>query len=378
MNKIVVGCVAGAVVVGAAGFGTLVYPQMRVKHEVDAALAQLPKEIKASYRGLSYSLFTGKLSIDGIEVIVDDSGSTLTAKAANLTMRGIDRTKVGELQGSGITVEDGGGSLRIAAESLAGEKIETADGKPLAVENGAVPAMNIKRIALSGITVTVPGETVSLREIALGDLVQQGTVPVSMSLGMHGLAVEAKTLPDADARETLAALGYTSLSLNFDLAYEHAIEAQRLTIKNAAIGGDGVGQLALTARLGGIPAIPQDNPELMLAAAQAATLESMELRYDDASLAKRVFKLAATQSEMDEAQWKASLMEKLNEGVAQGDASPLTREVLNSAAAFLADPKSLTLQVKPAQPIPLMRMMAGAGDPNSLIQATGMAVFANK
>ncbi|MGE5514257.1 MAG: hypothetical protein ACM31D_00390 [Bacteroidota bacterium] len=378
MNKAVVGFVAGAVVVGAAGFATLVYPQMRAKQKVDASIAALPKDVQARYQTLDYSLFSGKLVIGGLEMTVQDGADTVTTKLSSVSLRNFTAERVGELRGTGITVEAGDGSLRLEADELSGEQMEAAQGLLAGFNATGANAMNIKHMALTGISVTLPGEVVKLREVVIADYVQTDKVPQAMSLGIHGLLVEPQSLPDDDAREALAKLGYDKLSLNFDLSYAHSAANKRLSIKQAAIGGDGLGQLSIAMDLGGVDPNAINDPILAMAAAQAATLESMELRYDDASLAGRILKLAASEAEMEEAQFKAMLLAQLAEAGAQAPATPLTKEMLDSATAFLTSPKSLSLRLKPAQPMPLAQIMGNAQDPVALAQAMGMSVSANR
>lgn len=376
MNKAVVGLVAGAAVVGAAGFGTLVYPQMRAKQQVDQAIASLPKEMQASYQTLDYSLFTGKLVIGGFEMTVQEGDETLTTKLASVTLRDLSKNSVGEVRGTGLILEDGNHTMRMDAEELNGEKLEAPEG--LLASMATPTALNLKRIVFSGVAVTVGEEKAKLREIVLSDYAQTAKVPLSMTLGIHGVLVEPQSLPDQDARDGLAKLGYDKLSLNFDLSYAHAPETKRLSIKQASISGDGVGQLSVAMNLGGIDPAGLEDPALALAAAQMATLESLELRYDDASLAGRVLKLAATEAEMEESQFKAMLLAQLAEAGAQAPAVPLTKDVVDSATAFLTNPKSLLLRMNPAQPIPLFQLMGGAQDPYALAQALGVSVSANR
>lgn len=377
MNKAVVGFVAGAAVVGATGFGTLVYPQMRAKQQVDQAIAALPTEMRASYQTLDYSLFTGKLVIGGLEMTVQEGDDILTTKMASVTLRGLSKERVDEVRGTGLSLEDGGQTLRMDAEELTGEKLEAPEG--LLAGMATPTALNLKRLALSGVAVALGEEKVNLREIVLADYAQTAKVPLSMTLGIHGMLIEPQSLPDQDARDGLAKLGYDKLSLNFDLSYAHVPETKRLSIKQASISGDGIGQLSVAMNLGGIDPTGLEDPALALAAAQMATLESLELRYDDASLAGRVLKLAATEAEMEESQFKAMLLAQLAEAGAQAPAVPLTKEVVDSATAFLTNPKSLSLHMKPAQPVPLFQLMGGAQeDPYALAQAMGLSVSANR
>lgn len=376
MNKVLVGVVAGAVVVGAAGFGTLVYPQMRAKQQVDQAIAALPKEIRASYQTLDYSLFGSKLVIGGLEVTAEEDGETLTTRLSTVTLGGLSKTKVATVSGSGLSVEDSDHTMRMDVAELNGEQIEAPEGLSHGMATPA--AFSLKRLALSGVSMVMGEEKVALREIVLADYAQTAKVPLSMTLGLHGMDIDPKSLPDQDARDGLARLGYDKLSLNFDLSYAHSPEAKRLSIKQASVGGENVGRLSFSVDLAEVDAAGMEDPAVALAVAQKAMLESAELRYDDASLAGRLLKVAAEEAQMDESQFKAMLLAQLAEAGAQAPASPLTKQALDSATAFVTDPKSLSLRLKPTPPLPVGVFVLAAQDPYSLAQALGASVSANR
>lgn len=256
MNKVVVGVVT-AIAVGAAAFGTLVYPQMRAKQEVDKAIAELSRDTQVAYGTLTYSLFTGTLVLGGVDVTVHDGEETLNARLASLTLRDIGKNRVGQVHGTGFSLEDPERTMRIEAEEVSGSGLTATDG---VLKGAATATMNMERLALTAITVTTPEDKMHLREIVLADYVQNGQIPLAMSLGVHGLLVDPKSLPDQDARDNLAKLGYDKLLLNMDLAYAHDPQNQRLSIKQAAMGGDGVGQISLSASFGHIPQLNTEDP----------------------------------------------------------------------------------------------------------------------
>lgn len=377
MNKVVVGFVAGAVVVGAAGFGTLVYPQMRAKQQVDAAIASLPANLKAEYRTLDYSLFSGKLTLGDFQMTVQEDGDSFTAKVNTLTMRGLSKNAVGEISGKGLSMFDANETIRLEAADLNAEKLEAPEG--VLAGMGTPTAFSLKRLALTGLSMTANQEQVKLGEIVVADYAQTAKMPLTMTLGIHGLQIEPASLPDDEARENLAKLGYDKLSLNFDLSYAHAPETKHLTIRQAAISGDNVGRLGIAFALGGVDTEALGNPATALAAAQSATLESLELRYDDASLVGRMLKLAAQEAQMDEPAFRAMLLAQVAQAGEQAPQVPLTKQVVDSVSAFLTTPKSLSVRMAPAQPLPLMQMMGAAQmDPYGLVQATGLSVSANQ
>lgn len=377
MNKVVVGVVAGAAVAGAVGFGTLVYPDMRARQEVDKAIAELPTDVKASYRSVRYSLFSRTLSIAGLDIVVEDGGQSINTRIDTLNLTDVAKDRVGRVQGSGLVLETADRSLHAEVATLSGDGLSAPIGV-LPAMGVAAPTFNVNRLTLSDVAIDAEGEKVKLREIAIADFAQTDKVPLSMTFGLHGLQIDPATIPDADAREGLTKLGYDKLSLDLDLSYVHNPEAKRLNVKQVAVGGDNIGRLGLSFELGNVETVPAADPMIALAALQAATLERLELRYDDSSLAGRLLKAAANEAGVPEAEFKSMLLAQVAQAGTQVPEAPMTKEVLDSAIAFINSPKSLSLRLQPPRPLPLGALMASSQDPVVLAQAAGMSVAANR
>lgn len=378
MSKVAVGVVAGVAVAGAVGFGTLVYPDMRARQEVDKAIAELPKEMKASYRDVRYSLFSRKLTIGGLEMVVEDGGQSISTRVDSLSLTDVAKDRVGHVQGTGLVMETADRSLRAQVGQVTGDGLAAPIGMLSAMGVAAPTALNVKNLTLSDVSINAEGETVKLREIAIADFAQTDKTPLSMTFGLHGLQVDPATIPDAEAREGLAKLGYDKLSLDLDLSYVHNPEAKRLNVKQVSVGGDNIGRLGLSFELGNVEAALGADPMVALAAVQGATLERLELRYDDSSLAGRLLKAAANEAGMAEAEFKSMLLAQVAEAGTQAAEVPMTKEVLDSAIAFINNPKSLSLRLQPPRPLPLGALMAASQDPVMLAQAAGMSVSANR
>lgn len=378
MNKVAVGVVAGAAVAGAVGFGTLVYPDMRARQMVDKAIADLPKEMKASYGDVRYSLFTGKLVITGLEMVAEDGDDTVSTRIQALTMSDVGKDHIGRVQGTALILEVPDGSMRAEVETFTGEGLTAPDGIMAGMGGPPPTALSVKNLTLSNVTVDAEGEKVKVREIAIADFAQANNMPLSLSFGIHGLLIDPKSMPDADAREGLEKLGYDTLSLDMELSYAHNPDTKRLSVKRVAVGGENIGRLALSFDLGNVDAAAIADPVSALAAAQTATLEQMELRYDDSSLAGRLLKAAATEAGVGEAELKSSLLSQVAFSSAQAPDVPLTKDVMDSAIAFINNPQSLSLRMRPARPLPLGQLMALSQDPTVLAQVLGMSVTANR
>jgi len=111
---------------------------------------------------------------------------------------------------------------------------------------------------------------------------------------------------------------------------------------------------------------------------QALTLTSSSLRYDDAGLAPKLLDMFAQQSGADRAQFVEGLKAMVPQMVGQLGVQPLTDMVVPAVNAFLDDPQSIEVAVKPATPTTLLVLSAAAANPAGLISALGLAVTANQ
>lgn len=111
---------------------------------------------------------------------------------------------------------------------------------------------------------------------------------------------------------------------------------------------------------------------------QALTLTGSSLRYDDAGLAPKLLDMFAAQSGADRAQFVEGLKAMVPQMVGQLGIPALTDLVTPAANAFLDDPQSLEVAVRPATPTTLLVLSAAAANPAGLISALGLAVTANQ
>ena len=111
---------------------------------------------------------------------------------------------------------------------------------------------------------------------------------------------------------------------------------------------------------------------------QALTLTGSSLRYDDAGLAPKLLDMFAAQSGADRATFVEGLKAMVPQLVGQAGIPALTDLVVPAANAFLDDPKSIEVAVRPATPTTLLVLSAAAANPAGLISAIGLAVTANQ
>lgn len=111
---------------------------------------------------------------------------------------------------------------------------------------------------------------------------------------------------------------------------------------------------------------------------QAISIVSAKVRYDDASLAGKLLDFFASQSGGDRATFVAGIKSMLPALIDQSGIPTLKDVVVPPVSAFLDDPQSLEVTVKPESPTTLLVLTAAAANPAGLIAALGLAVSANQ
>lgn len=111
---------------------------------------------------------------------------------------------------------------------------------------------------------------------------------------------------------------------------------------------------------------------------QAITITGSSLRYDDASLAGRMIDFFAAQSGADRADFVEGLKAMAQQSVSQLGIAALTEMATPAINAFLDDPQSFEIGVRPPKPTTLLVLSAAAANPAGLISAVGLSVKANQ
>jgi hypothetical protein len=107
-------------------------------------------------------------------------------------------------------------------------------------------------------------------------------------------------------------------------------------------------------------------------------LSKLQVRFEDASLIKRILPVVAAAQGMDEASFVASAGAMLTITLAQLKNQPFVASVSSAVTTFLKDPKSITLSIAPPSPVQVQQLMTlHAANPGAAITTLGVGVTAN-
>jgi hypothetical protein len=215
------------------------------------------------------------------------------------------------------------------------------------------------RAVVSGITATdtetseeAPVSIDSV-EFLLGDL-SKG-VPNSMKLSVTGITVDSQRLAVLPIPTALVdnpdAPGNMRLDVVLDTVYDS--EKDSLTIRAITLSAPKIGSLTISAAVSGLP-LGSLAGEKRNETAMAAKLDSATLRFENGGLVERMLDEQAKISGETRQQYIEKLLPQLPALLSERLGNSEFQQKLAAAAeAFLKDPKSITVESRPSEPVPV-------------------------
>ncbi|MFB2551180.1 hypothetical protein [Ensifer soli] len=345
---------------------------------------------------------------------VDVSGSTVTLKGAKVTMTGQpEALEIGDVTLSGVS-ETAGGGYRI--ETVALPDVDKAkDGMRVTVGD----------IVFGGVTVPAQATNASLDTMLLYDRTSTGPIRVTVKdrevfsatgttatmsrqasgngvdfdAALSGIKADLSGVEDPKAKDAIQKLGLQTLSGKVTAKGSWELDSGTIALDEYAFDFADVGRLNLELAISGYtlkfvqalqdavkaaeanPNKEQANQAMglaMMGLMQQLTFNGAAIRFDDASLTKRVLDYVGGQQGVSGDQLAQSLKGLVPIMIAQLQLPELQNQLTTAANAYLDQPKSLTVRAAPPSPVPFP-MIAGAamGAPRTLPGVLGVTVTAN-
>lgn len=208
---------------------------------------------------------------------------------------------------------------------------------------------------------------------------------------ISNIAIPESVLAAADQMGMLKQLGYTSLS--FDVNADGSTNVTDTAIDyvmNIGLAGKDIANLKFGVAANGIPLAvfaemqkaqkegkePDFNalmPEL-----QNISFSGASVRFEDASITKKVLPMIAAMQGMDEKTMVASVGPMLQMGLMQLQNEAFAKQAMDAVTGFLNDPKSITVSFNPAAPVKVSDFAAmNPNAPGEAITKLGVTVSAN-
>lgn len=274
------------------------------------------------------------------------------------------------------TMLSDGNTITWGSASVAEATVPSADEIKAKAKIRPFSKMDIANMKVSGGDLPVPLEIAS---IGVGLDLDEGGLPRDFALNVASINIPSEFIAQADDdfRQLMEGLGYSSLTLNVVVEGGYETGSDRLTLRSFAIDAPDVGKFSLAGTISGVKASDLADDASPDALANGK-LENLTIRFDNAGVVERALdmqaKMMGASREDIVAQLNGALPFMLN-----AINNPAFQEkVAKAGQAFLTDPKSLTITVNPAQPVPFQDITASAmAAPQTLPDMLAIDVTAN-
>jgi hypothetical protein len=206
-------------------------------------------------------------------------------------------------------------------------------------------------------------------------------------------AVIAADAMDAEGMQNLKELGYAALTINADLAYKFDDASKTIDISKVQIDVLDAGEIRFALRLSGLsPAdlkgatdngnAKPDSKGKSANGGEAAimgllariNIVNVSLSFKDKSLVDRAIKADAKKKNISEDAAKKAILADLQKEKQEAQ-DDVTKEFIDTAAKFIANPGEITLAASPPAPVNLMgAFMMVMSNPGQLKQMLGLSL----
>ncbi len=370
------------------------------------ASAQAVEEAAARLK--AYAADQG-LNIDWDEVYVEGNGATLVGARTSFEDTVVP---IGDIRLIGVSRDDKGFRIeRISLNSYytTSEEDEAAFSmRDVAMSNVLLPDEALRdnyggflfyetaHIAEMGLT--LGGVDVFTASDLHFEATEPGEgTPMTFSGAAESFTLDLSPMEDQDQLAIIDALGLTQMEGYFEIAGSWNPHDGRLELSRYDMTVVDAGSIGFTFDLGGYtPSLIASMRELqkqmagndeednaaqglaMLGLLQQMTFHGAQIRFTDDSLTGKVLGYVAANQGMQPADIANQAKAVVPFALAQLNNPDLTAKASQAVAAFLDDPRNLTVAARPAQPVPFALLMATAmTTPMELTKSLGVTVDAN-
>jgi hypothetical protein len=351
--------------------------------------------------------------------IETDSSGNVTVSNVAATVGAQDPSTTMKLSIGSITLEnvaaEADGLIAVGAATFSDTKLEFAgpDSKSIVIDipksgledwyvavTGDNPtpmqsfraSMGIAKKMTSGeIKVTAEGQTFAAKGVESAWSGDPVTGAGKTTMSFNDLVIPEAALAMMDPSGQLKALGYSDVTLNmtgegelsvagdnFGMNGTFSVSSKDMAAFTFSYGASDIPiavmtELQTAQKTGRPPDFNMLMPQLM-----NVSLSGFKMRFEDASITKKVLPLIAKMQGMDEAAMVANAGAMMQLSLMQLKNQAFTDQVVGAVNTFLKEPKSITLSLAPAAPIKVQQVMTlDPGNPGAAIDLFGASVTAN-
>lgn len=245
-------------------------------------------------------------------------------------------------------------TLTWAAASLEDVVVPPADEVKTRPKVRPFRKLSMAAATLGGPAMPAPIEAASI-DLEVDEILDDAP-PATVRFRAAGISLPAAFLANSVAGVIVGMLNYQAFLADVSLTGVYDTDADTASIDALAVDIATVGKVDLAARASNfsIRAITDPDEEVSKAARAAARLDSLRVRIDNAGFVERVLDMQAEMLGGTRDDVRAQIVNGALPFALSFVKNEAFREEFRSAiAAFLADPRSLTIVVEPEEPLPL-------------------------
>ena len=361
----------------------------------------------------TYASYGTKITYDSVTT----SDTTVTAKGVKLKVETADKSPdlpLGDVTFSDVEEADDGGYY---AGNVSFQNVDMSkDGghltaKDLQIDGLSIPGtpstssldgMILFQSAHTGnITFEQDGKRVfQIEKIESNVEVADDSSSLTSDTSISGIWADLSDVKDPKAQETINKLGLTNFNGNIVTKGSWASATGKIDLTEFSIDARDLGKLNLTLSMSGYTpqlikamqdatAAAAANPDkkageaalgmTMMGLLQQLSFNSAAIRFDDASITKRLLDYFGKEQGVTGEQFAQSLKGMVPIMMAQLNVPELQNQVSAAVTKFLDDPKNIEIKAAPAAPVAAPMIMGAAmGAPQTLPQVLGVSVNANQ
>jgi hypothetical protein len=368
--------------------------------------ADLVTKLNAAYTANGMTIAYEGAEVDGTTITLSGvSVKSMAAPDQNL--------KIGEVTLEGVEETDGGGyyvetvtlpDVDLKKDEVAVTATDITMGGLTIPGNPAGKTINdivLYESAGSGpVTVAVKGKQVFSMEGSEANLTkQESDAGFDFDATLSGIKADLSDVEDAKAKDAIEKLGLKTINGEMTMKGSWELASGNVALEEYAFDFANVGRLAFAVNISGYTldfmkavqdatkaAAANPNKEeanqamglAMMGLLQQLTFNSASIRFDDATITKRVLDYIGGQQGVSGDQLAQSLKGMVPLMMAQLNVPELQNQVSTAVNSYLDAPKSLTISAEPAKPVPFPMIVGAAmGAPTTVPSVLGVKVTAN-
>ena len=281
--------------------------------------------------------------------------------------------------------------IEVPTSSLEEWHVSVPGGNPTPLQSFRASMWIAKKMTSGEIKVTAEGQSFMAKGVESSWSGDPLTGAGKTTMSLTDLVIPEAALAMLDPSGQLKALGYSDITLNMTGDGELSVAGDNFGM-NGTFGVSSKDMAGFTFSYGA-----SDIPIAVMAELQTAqktgrppdfnmlmpqlmnvTLSGFKMRFEDASITKKVLPLIARMQGMDEAAMVANAGAMMQLSLMQLKNQAFTDQVVGAVNTFLKDPKSFTISLAPAAPIKVQQVMTlDPTNPGAAIDLFGASVTAN-